>query len=94
MKIIDTNDANKVRVESIPEGVAFRHEGKYFLKTANVFTYADVDDYLDEYTHLRNVDELEEYTDYYNALILSVGGFCYINEDTLVEPLHTELHIV
>lgn len=93
MKIIDANDANKVRVESIPEGVVFRHEGKYFLKTANVFTYADVDDYLDDY-NLHNTDELEEYTDYYNALVLSVGGFCYIDEDTLVEPLHTELHIV
>lgn len=93
MKIIDTNDTNKVTVENIPEGVVFRHEGKYFLKTANVFTYADVDDYLDDH-NLYRTDELEQYTDYYNALVLSVGGFCYINEDTLVEPLHTELHIV
>lgn len=94
MKIVDTKDTNKVTVENVPEGVVFRYDGRYFLKTINVFTYADVDDYLDDYTHLRDVNELEEYTDYYNAFILSVGGFCHIDENTLVEPLQTELHIV
>lgn len=94
MKIIDTHDKLKEKFVNLPEGNVFKYNNLYYMKTKAMFLYSEVDDLLDRDT-VYDIGDIEEECNIVNAICLNdFAAHCHFNDDTLVEPLKTELHIV
>ena len=94
MKIIDHHDELKERFVNLPEGNIFKLNNQYYMKIMAMFLYSDIDDLL-ERDNVYDITEIESECNIVNAICLNEFAVHYhINDDTLVEPLKTELHIV
>ena len=94
MKIIDTHDKLKENFDNLPEGNVFKYNNQYYMKTKTMFLYSEIDDLLDR-DNVYDIREIEDECNIINAICLNdFVPHCHFNDDTLVEPLKTELHIV
>lgn len=94
MKIVDNHENLKEKFVNIPEGSVFRFNNQYYMKTKAMFLYDDIDDLL-ENDNIYDIDQAEAECQYINAICLNSSIDYYsLSDDTLVEPLKAELHIV
>lgn len=94
MKIIDHHDKLKEKFVNLPEGNIFKFNNQYYMKTKAMFLYSEVDDLLDR-DNVYDIREIEEECNIVNAICLNdFAPHCHFDDETLVEPLKTELHIV
>lgn len=93
MKIID-NTTNREKIVNIPEGSIFRYGGNYYLKTKTMFSYDEIEDYLEDVEVIDNMEDLENSLPLIRAINLSNGNHHEFADETEVEPLKGELHIV
>lgn len=94
MKIIDNHENLKENFVNLSEGNVFRFNNQYYVKTRKMFLYGDIDDLLDKY-NICNIDQVEEECQIINAICLNdFATHCHFDDETFVEPLETELHIV
>lgn len=93
MKIID-NTTNREKIVNIPEGSIFRFDGNYYLKTRTMFTYDEIEDFLDDVEVIDNMEDLENNLLLIRAINLSNGEHHEFDNEVEVEPLKGELRIV
>ena len=93
MKIID-NTTNREKIVNIPEGSIFRFNGNYYLKTSTMFTYDEIEDFLDDVEVIDNMEDLENNLLLIRAINLSNGEHHEFDNEVEVEPLKGELRIV
>ena len=93
MKIID-NIVNRQKIVNISEGNIFRYDGNYFLKTRTMFTYDEIEDFLEDVEVIDNMEDLRNNLLLIRAINLSDGEPCEFENETEVEPLKGELRIV
>ena len=94
MKIIDSRDNLKEKFVNLSEGNVFRFNNQFYMKTKTMFLYDDIDDLLDN-DNIYDIDQVEAECQIINAICLNDSAtHCHFREDTLVELLKTELHVV
>lgn len=93
MKIID-NAVNRQKIENISAGNIFRYGGNYYLKTKTMFSYDEIEDCLEEVEIIDNMEDLENNCFLIRAINLSNGEHYEFANETEVELLKGELHIV
>ena len=93
MKIID-NTRNREKFAHLPEGSIFQYDGNYYLKTKAMFLYYEIENFLDDEGVINYMKELEDDLFLIRAINLSNGICREFADETEVEPLETELHIV
>lgn len=93
MKIID-NAVNRQKIENISAGNIFRYDGNYYLKTRTMFSYDEIEDYLEDVEIIDNMEDLENNCFLIRAINLSNGEHHEFANETEVELLKGELHIV
>lgn len=93
MKIID-NTRNRENFTHLPEGSIFRFNGNYYLKTRAMFLYFEIENFLDDMGRINYMKDLEDELYLIRAINLSNGECCEFSDETEVELLKTELHIV
>ena len=94
MKIVDNHENFKEKFVNIPEGSVFRFNNQYYMKTKAMFLYDYIDDFLKS-DNIYDIDQAEAECQYINAICLNSSIDYYsLSDDTLVEPLKAELHIV
>lgn len=94
MKIIDNRENLKERFVNLPEGAVFKFCNQYYMKTKAMFLYSDIDNLLVN-NSIYDIDLVESECQIINAIYLNnFETNCYFDDDTLVEPLKIELHIV
>lgn len=93
MKIID-NAVNRQKIEDISAGNIFRYNGNYYLKTRTMFSYNEIEDYLEDVEIIDNMEDLENNCFLIRAINLSNGEHHEFANETEVELLKGELHIV
>lgn len=94
MKIIDNHENLKEKFVNLPEGNIFKFNNQYFIRTRAMFLYDDIDVLLDN-DSIYDTYQVESECQVINAICLNDSAtHCHFNDDTFVEPLKTELHIV
>lgn len=96
MKIIDKHENLREKFCNLPEGVVFKINDRYYMKVEAMFFYSDIDNLIEE-RDICYIEDIEAGCPIINAIRLDNSAYycyCYFNDDTLVEPLKTELHIV
>lgn len=94
MKIIDNHENLKEKFVNLLEGNVFKFNNQYYMKTKAMFFYSDIDDLLDR-ENIYDIDQVEAECQIINAICLhDCAIHCHFSDETFVEPLKTELHIV
>lgn len=93
MKIVD-NAVNRRKIADISAGNIFRYDGNYYLKTRTMFSYGEIEDYLEDVEAIDNMEDLENNCFLIRAINLSNGEHHEFANETEVELLKGELHIV
>lgn len=94
MTIINNHESPKEKFCNLPEGIVFKINDRYYMKLEAMFLYSDIDNFVKDYD-IYYIEDLEEGCPIINAICLDDSAtHCHFNDDTLVEPLKTELHIV
>lgn len=97
MKIIEEKRKNITLFGNTGTGTIFRFNKQIFIKTAEFFSVENIDDYFSCNDVMEDVDDMHCEFNAYNALCLSTEIHCpfsVFNEDTEVEIVDAELHIV
>lgn len=97
MKIIEEKRKNITLFGNIGTGTIFRFNKQIFIKTAEFFSVENIDDYFSCNDVMEGVDDMHCEFNAYNAFCLSTETHCpfsVFNEDTEVEIVDAELHIV
>lgn len=94
MTIINNHESLKEKFCNLPEGVVFKINDRYYMKVEAMFLYSDIDDLIEDH-NIYYTEDVEAECPIINAICLdSSAAHCHFNDDTLVEPLKAELHIV
>lgn len=94
MKIIDSHDTLKENFANLPTGNIFKFNNQYYMKTKTMVLYDDIDTLICN-DNIYDMQEIEAECQIINAICLNDFMIhCHFEDNTLVEPLKTELHIV
>jgi hypothetical protein len=97
MKIIEEKRKNIALFGDIGIGTVFRFNAQIFIKTAEFFSAQSIDDFLSCNDIIEDVDDMRIDFDAYTAFCISTETHCPFSifyDDTEVEIIDTELHIV
>lgn len=97
MKVVESKRKNIKEFYEIAVGTVFRYNKNVFMKTNDFFSVDNIECYFSNNDIMEDVDDM--YNDYlaYNAICLSsneYNPFSVMSENTEVEVLEAELHIV
>lgn len=97
MKIVEEKRKNIALFGDIGVGTIFRVHSQIFIKTAEFFSAQNIDDYFDYNDVMENVDDMYNNFNAYTAICISTDTRCpfsAFNDDTEIEIINAELHIV
>lgn len=97
MKIIEEKRKNVALFGGIGVGTIFRVHSQIFVKTAEFFSVQNIDDYFDYNDVMEDVDDMYNDFNAYTAVCISTDTHCpfsVFNDDTEIEIINAELHIV
>lgn len=97
MKIIEEKRKNIALFGDIGTGTIFRYNAQIFIKTVEFFSAQNIDDYFYSNDVMEDVDDMHTEFNAYNAFCVSAETYCpfsVIGDDTEVEIIDVELHIV
>lgn len=97
MKIIEEKKKNVALFGDIGIGTIFRVHSQIFVKTAEFFSVQNIDDYFDYNDIMEDVDDMYNDFNVYTAICISTDTYCpfsAFNDDTEIEIINAELHIV
>lgn len=94
MTIINNHESLKEKFCNLPEGAVFKINNRYYMKLEAMFLYSDIDNLIEKY-NIYYTEDVEAECPIINAICLGDSAVhCHFNDDTLVEPVKAELHIV
>lgn len=97
MRVIESKRKNMKDFCNVKVGEVFRFNGNVFIRTEDFFSTQNIEEYLENESSIRDVDDM--YCEYsaYNAICLSTekhNPFSSFDDYTEVEVVEAELHIV
>ena len=97
MKIIEEKRKNIALFGDISIRTIFRFNAQIFIKTAEFFSVENIDDYFSCNDVMEDVDDMHNDFNAYTAFCISTETHCpfsVFNDDTEIELIDAELHIV